>query len=144
MLRIGICLLFFAKLGLAAYGGHDLFTSLGQLNELWKNDKSVVQDMKDVIAHMDDIKDTFEKYIKSHEDAQLDQEPNFEYLGNPLNGYFLIRHVAFGWGAVRTKVFEAENATRQAFGKGFSNFIEFNLKIKMHSFLFCENDPHFF
>ena len=117
----GSCLLLVliccARLSLAAFGGHDLFTSLGQLNELWKNEKDVVRDMKDTIKRMEEIKDTFEKYIKSHEDTQLDQEPNFDYLGNPLNGYFLIRHVAFGWGEVRTKVFEAENATRAVFGK---------------------------
>lgn len=117
MLRICACLLIGVKLSLAAYGGHDLFTSLGQLNELWKDDRVVVQDMKDTLVQMEKIKETFEKYIKSHEDTQLDQEPNFDFLGNPLNGYFLIRHVALGWGEVRTKMFEAENATRKVFGE---------------------------
>ena len=35
------------------YGGHDLFTSLGQLHELWKNENAVVDDMRKVIKNLD-------------------------------------------------------------------------------------------
>ena len=39
--------------GDAAYGGHDLFTSLDQLKELWKNELKVVDHMKELINKMD-------------------------------------------------------------------------------------------
>jgi hypothetical protein len=44
-----------------SYGGHDLFTSLGQLNELWKNERAVVADMEEAIGRMEDIKESFKK-----------------------------------------------------------------------------------
>lgn len=105
------------SLTFGAYGGHDLFTSLGQLNELWKNERTVVQDMENAITHMDEIKESFKRYIASHKDTELDQEPNFDYLGQPLNGYFMIRHVALGWAEIREKVFVAENKTREIFDR---------------------------
>ena len=58
-----------------------------------------------------------QRYIESHKAMKLDQEPNFDYLGQPLNSYFLIRHVAMGWGDIRRDVFQAENATRNIFGR---------------------------
>ena len=64
---------------------------------------------------------------------KLDQAPNFDYLGQPINSYFLIRHVALGWDKVRTKGFQAENATRSIFGKSTQMFaFVFNLN---HSYL---------
>ena len=57
------------------------------------------------------------RYIDSHESVNLNQSPNFDYLGQPINSYFLIRHVALGWNEIRTKVFDAENATRRIFGE---------------------------
>ena len=57
------------------------------------------------------------RYIDSHESVRLNQSPNFDYLGQPINSYFLIRHVALGWNEIRTKVFHAENATRHIFGE---------------------------
>ena len=56
-----LSLVFNASVTLAAYGGHDLFTSLGQLNELWKNERTVVKDMEDAIVQMDAIKESFTK-----------------------------------------------------------------------------------
>ena len=62
------------------------------------------------------------RYIESHKATKLDQEPNFDYLGQPLNGYFMIRHVALGWAEIRENVFKAENKTREIFGKFWSFF----------------------
>ena len=55
------------------------------------------------------------RYIDSHESVELNQEPNFRYLGQPINSYFLLRHVALGWDEIRTRAFDAENATRKIF-----------------------------
>ena len=43
------------------YGGHDLFTSLGQLHELWKNENAVVDDMREAIKKLDVIKESFQR-----------------------------------------------------------------------------------
>ena len=37
----------------AEYGGHDLFTSLAQLEVLWKNDINVVQQMEKLIMKLE-------------------------------------------------------------------------------------------
>ena len=42
-----------AGYGDGAYGGHDLFTSLDQLKELWKNELKVVDHMKELINKLD-------------------------------------------------------------------------------------------
>lgn len=114
---IGVLITLFSicRINLANYGGHDLFTSLGQLNELWKNEIEVVRNMEKAIQNMDDMKASLVKYIKSHKEAQLNQEPNFDYLGQPINGYLMIRHVALGWQEIREQFFKAENETRQIF-----------------------------
>ena len=51
----------FVKLGDCAYGGHDLFTSLSQLEELWKNEIKAVEKMKKVVENMDVIKESLQK-----------------------------------------------------------------------------------
>lgn len=55
---IGVLITLFSicRINLANYGGHDLFTSLGQLNELWKNEIEVVRNMEKAIQNMDDMK----------------------------------------------------------------------------------------
>ena len=35
--------------------------------------------------------------MKNHKKLELDQEPNVEYLGHPINAYNLIKHSAIGW-----------------------------------------------
>lgn len=47
--------------GEAAFGGHDLFTSLAQLEVLWHNDREVVKDMEVMIKKMDKAKKSLEK-----------------------------------------------------------------------------------
>ena len=37
------------------------------------------------------------RYVKSHYMHNLNQAPNFNHLGHPLNAYHLMRHVASGW-----------------------------------------------
>ena len=41
------------NLAIAVFGGHDLFTSLAQLEVLWQNDKIVVNQMEEVIKKME-------------------------------------------------------------------------------------------
>ena len=43
----------------AEYGGHDLFTSLAQLEVLWQNDINVVQQMEKLIAKLETAISTF-------------------------------------------------------------------------------------
>lgn len=43
------------------YGGHDLFTSLAELHELWKDDRAVVADIRRAIDNMDAIKESLER-----------------------------------------------------------------------------------
>jgi hypothetical protein len=45
----------------ADFGGHDLFTSLAQLEVLWKNEREVVEDMKDIIKKLDRAKTSLEQ-----------------------------------------------------------------------------------
>ena len=39
----------------------------------------------------------FYRYIKNHHLHKLNDNPNFDYLGHPVNAYHFIRHVASGW-----------------------------------------------
>jgi hypothetical protein len=43
-----------------AFGGHDLFTSLAQLEVLWHNDRQVVKDMENMIKKLDEVKKSLE------------------------------------------------------------------------------------
>ena len=47
---------------------------------------------------------SFCSYIKSHKDLHLDQKPNYNFLGHPLNAYHFIRHVAAHWNAIHDEV----------------------------------------
>ena len=40
---------------------------------------------------------TFYRYIKNHNLHKLNDNPNFDFLGHPVNAYHFIRHVASGW-----------------------------------------------
>ena len=35
--------------------------------------------------------------MESHNKLELNQEPNVDYLGHPINAYNLIKHTAMGW-----------------------------------------------
>ena len=45
----------------ADFGGHDLFTSLAQLQVLWQNDQEVVKDMENIILKLDKAKKSLEQ-----------------------------------------------------------------------------------
>ena len=40
------------------------------------------------------------RYIKNHHLHKLNDTPNLDYLGHPINAYHLIRHVASGWNRI--------------------------------------------
>ena len=42
----------------------------------------------------------FHRYIKNHHLHKLNDNPNFDYLGHPVNAYHFIRHVASGWNRI--------------------------------------------
>ena len=37
------------------------------------------------------------RYIRQHYLHRLNQTPNIEYLGHPINAYHLLRHIVYGW-----------------------------------------------
>ena len=37
------------------------------------------------------------RYLENHDLHQLNDTPNLDYLGHPINAYHFIRHVASGW-----------------------------------------------
>lgn len=45
----------------ADYGGHDLFTSLTQLHDLWQNEGDMVKDMKVFLSSFSDIQSSFQR-----------------------------------------------------------------------------------
>ena len=47
---------------------------------------------------------SFNRYVKHHYIHQLNQTPNYDYLGHPVNAYHLIRHVASGWDNILNNV----------------------------------------
>ena len=46
------------------------------------------------------------RYVKHHKIHQLNQTPNYDYLGHPVNAYHFIRHVASGWASVMDEVMD--------------------------------------
>ena len=46
------------------------------------------------------------RYVQDHYMQNLNQTPNYDYLGHPLNAYHLIRHVASGWNNLANKQFK--------------------------------------
>ena len=36
-------------------------------------------------------------YVMQHYKQNLNQTPNYNYLGHPINAYHFIRHVVYGW-----------------------------------------------
>ena len=82
---------------LCSYGGHDLFTSLSQLHSLWRNEQAFVNKMEEALANMETMVTAMKRYVKSYKQIELDKEPNFDYLGHPINSYQLVRHVAFAY-----------------------------------------------
>jgi hypothetical protein len=45
------------------FGGHDLFTSLAQLEVLWHNDRQIVKDMEALLGKNDNLTQTMKRYV---------------------------------------------------------------------------------
>ncbi len=88
----------------ADVGGHDLFTSLAQLEVLWKNEMEIVPIMQEAIVKMERATKALQSYVESHQALKLDQGPNYDFLGHPVNAYHFVRHVASGWQKVQDNV----------------------------------------
>ena len=52
----------------------------------------------------------------------LDQEPNLEYLGHPINAFNLIKHSAIGWKYFNENVIQPLNKTLTSVGEYKNNF----------------------
>ena len=72
-----------------------------------------------LISHMLKSLNFVFRYVKSHYMHNLNQAPNFNHLGHPLNAYHLIRHVASGWNYLMEKEFKniRESYVKHEFGK---------------------------
>ena len=46
---------------------------------------------------------------ESHMKHQLNQTPNFDYLGHPVNAYHFLRHIASGWNNILEKTSQTGN-----------------------------------
>ena len=55
----------------------------------------------------------FLRYVRNHKILELDQEPNVEYLGHPINAFNLIKHTAVGWSYINDTVKQPLNRTLQ-------------------------------
>ena len=92
-----IFILFYIPRNHAGYGGNDIFTSLEAMRRLWAEERIFVEKIEQVIRDMKTIVPEMERYVESHKKLELNQEPNVDYLGHPINGYNLIKHAAMGW-----------------------------------------------
>jgi len=108
MLKVFMFLLLNIVITKSEHGRQDLFSSLAQLEALWHNDIEVVQHMKEAIAKMEIALATLKVYVQQHHKHGLNQTPNYDYLGHPINAYHLIRHVASGWQNVKKSVINEE------------------------------------
>lgn len=97
LFAIALCL----KTANCGFGGHDLFTSLSQLEVLWRNEHEIIKSMQNAIGINENVTNAMQGYIKEHKRLSLDVDPNYDFLGHPLNSYFFIRHVANGWTKIK-------------------------------------------
>merc|ERR1712018_241715 len=64
----------------------------------------VVNLMEDSIKKMETASNALKEYVRSHKRLSLDRGPNYEFLGNPINAYHFVRHVAAGWKNIQDNV----------------------------------------
>ena len=95
----------------ARYGNNDIFTSLEAMRRLWIEEKEFVNNLESAIDSLKTIMPMFERYITNHKKLELNQEPNVEYLGHPINAYNLIKHSALGWKMFNEDVIPILNQT---------------------------------
>ena len=71
------------------------------------------------------------RYIDEYKWLGLDEEPNYDFLGHPINGYLFLRHVAFGWGKIKKSIKDVDlNATDQ-YGKNKELWNSWNRYLKL-------------
>ena len=49
----------------ATVGGHDLFTSLAQLEVLWKNEMQIINTMESAIKKMESASNALKQYVQT-------------------------------------------------------------------------------
>ena len=55
-----------------------------------------------------------------HNELKLNEEPNIDFLGHPINAFHFVRHVAAGWTDVRENVIADDVITiKEDLGKFF-------------------------
>jgi len=87
--------------------GHNLFASLAQLRRLWEKEQEIVRSMEQILNISKTCHPPLQTYVKRHYILMLNMEPNFEYLGHPINSYHFIHHMASGWPLVMSYVTSA-------------------------------------
>ena len=74
--------------------------------------------------------------MKNHKKLELDQEPNVEYLGHPINAYNLIKHSAIGWKFLNHSVVQPLNISLGHIGE----YLEIlNIWVKITVCMLIEN-----
>ena len=67
------------------YSWRSLFSNTVTFTEIWLR---ILSKKYDVLSN---------RYLENHYLHQLNDTPNLDYLGHPINAYHFIRHVASGW-----------------------------------------------
>ena len=55
-------------------------------------------------------------YMAQHKLLGLDEEPNYDFLGHPINAYLFVRHVAHGWSFIKESLEKVDLNKTQDFG----------------------------
>lgn len=98
MMSCLLILTLFLSAASGEYGNNDLFTSLEAMRRLWTEEKLFIAKMETTIENLKEALPIMEKYVENHKKLMLDQEePNVNYLGHPINSFYLIKHSAIGW-----------------------------------------------
>merc|ERR1711976_66773 len=64
----------------------------------------VVNAMENAIEKMEKATNALKDYVESHKQLSLNEGPNYDFLGNPINAYHFVRHVAAGWKSIQDNV----------------------------------------
>ena len=60
----------------------------------------------------------FFSYVMRHNELKLNETPNYNFLGHPINAFHFVRHVASGWTDVRQNVISDDVISlKEDFGK---------------------------
>lgn len=82
-----------------------IFASLAQLEILWYKELKVVDLMEKLLTTYKPKPSCLQLYVNNHYLQNLNQTPNYLYLGHPINAYHLIRHIASDWRNIITNDF---------------------------------------